>query len=109
MSVDLGKEMPKPCCPPSQASCDPERRHYPSVYLEDVEGLPAIPETGTMTVRFKRRMIQATKREDGKQSLTVTIDLVSIEKVTGEKSTRQSSVDAFDAVSKVVFADKNED
>jgi len=110
MSIDLGKVSDGPLCPPSTVSSQQKTTmFYPSLYLENIENLPSIPESGSMLVRFKRRSISATKRDDGESSVTVTIDVVSIEKITGEKTTRKNSVDAFDDVAKEVFADKNEE
>ena len=110
MSIDLGKDSGSLCSPPSTVSSQQKNtKFYPSLYLENIENLPSIPESGSMLVRFKRRSISATKRDDGGSSVTVTIDVVSLEKITGEKSARRSSVDAFDAVSKEVFSDLDEE
>jgi hypothetical protein len=103
MSVTLGKK--SDLMPPSVAQSN-SQVFYPSVYLENIEGLPMIPEEGTITFKFKRRSVSATKRDAGESTVTVTLDLTSLEDVTGAAKKRKSQVDVFDDIAKQVFSER---
>ncbi len=88
---DLGKKMR----PPSVLNAIPDNLkeeepvHYPQLYLDSDESYD-IPESGTMTVNFKR-VSEVTRDEDGKISCCVTLDITKIVSVEADKSVRDET------------------
>lgn len=88
--INLGQKYSDPCCAPlcDKASSEPPKEHYPSVYLSGEEAYD-LPESGTMTVRFKRVSRSETERE-GKERHEVTLDLLEITSVKSDKKSEDS-------------------
>lgn len=81
MPIDLGrsmKEMSEPMCPSK------DEPHYPSLYLEWDSDYD-LPDSGTMTVKFKKVSESNSKDRDGKKRQNVSLDIMSIESVKGGK------------------------
>lgn len=87
--INLGKSMDS-MSEPAMPSKDAE--HFPSLYLEwdsDYE----LPKSGTMTVKFKRASQSNSEDRDGKTRQNVTLDITSIESVSGGKEKSKSDED----------------
>jgi len=91
LPLDLGKKMR----PPSVLNAIPDNMkeeepvHYPQLYLDSDKSFD-IPESGTMTVNFKR-VSEVTRDEDGKMSCCVTLDITKIVSVEADKSVRDET------------------
>ena len=78
-------------------SAPPEKEmYYPTLYLEwddDYE----LPDSGTMTIRFKKAA-ETNEKRDGKESQRVTLDVHEIISVKGKKADKdeESGADALD-------------
>lgn len=100
MSINLAQKYPEPCCKP----CDPEEERYPSFHYEGTEALD-LPDSGTMTVKFKRVSESTYKNEGGKTRYSCTIELTEITSVNGKKpatAPTKSYDEAGDALDKLV-------
>lgn len=95
MPIDLGKSYPLESALPSSSK---DEKHYPSLYLEWNSDYD-LPESGTMTVKFKKTSETNTKRED-EMHQTVNLDILSIESVKGGKSETPEE-DAGDVLDKL--------
>lgn len=82
--IDLGKKMSEPISAPTPPSDDSDRMYYPSLYL-DWEDDYDLPESGTMTVCFKKRSQTDRTDSDGDTHQTVELDITSIEGVKADK------------------------
>lgn len=75
-AIDLGKPydstVPKPAETPKKA------KHYPTVYLSDVEGLDM--DIGDVTFTVKGRVVSCTERKtsDGRESYSCELELHSL-------------------------------
>lgn len=80
MKIDLGKTNGPECypCPISPANSV----HYPSLYLEGSADLKDIPESGEITVRFKRTS-QRLEDRDGKKRYSIELE---VRQITGVKA-----------------------
>jgi hypothetical protein len=87
-SINLGQKWDGPCCAPEASKPEEPKEHYPSVYLSG-EKAYELPESGEMTVRFKRVSRSETER-DGKERHEVTLDLIEITSVKPDKETEDS-------------------
>jgi hypothetical protein len=83
--LDLGKTIESPLAggPVDSPKGTPEK-YYPSISLEWDEPYN-LPESGTMTVAFKRTSETNSKRPDGKTSQRVELDLTSIKGVEADE------------------------
>jgi len=85
--------------------------HYPSLYLEWEDDYE-LPESGTLTVTFKRRSETNRKDAKGKTSQSVELEILSIEDVekgkVEKKSARKESEEAIDKLAKEA-GDEDED
>jgi len=66
------------------AMSSPAEKHYPTLYLEWDEKYD-LPDSGTMTVKFKKNSETNTKRK-GEEHQTVSLDILEITSVKGKKS-----------------------
>jgi len=69
---------------PAIASASEDEKHYPTLYLEWDEKYD-LPDSGTMTVKFKKNSETNTKRK-GEEHQTVSLDILEITSVKGKKS-----------------------
>jgi len=108
MPIDLGismKEMSEPAMPSKDGP------HYPSLYLEWNNDYD-LPDSGTMTVKFKKVSESNSKDRDGKKRQNVTLDIISIESVKGgkpaEKKGDEDSGDHLDKLKDEVEKENSE-
>lgn len=99
MKIDLGKKIDGPCCPVPSGS---NNTYYPSLYLEGTGSLKDIPESGTLTIRFKR--VSQTERErNGDKSCSVELEVREIIGAdAGDAETEKSGEDALDELAKAL-------
>lgn len=89
--LDLGKPIESPSLagsPVDSPKGSPEK-YYPGVSLEWEQPYD-FPESGTMTVAFKRTSETNSKRPDGKTSQRVELDLTSIKNVEADDAADDS-------------------
>lgn len=92
MPIDLGRTM--------EGSPDGEQ-HFPSLFLEWDDKYD-LPESGTMTVKFKRRSEKNEKTRDGKQRQSVELDITQIENVEANEEEPEKEEDSGEALDKAV-------
>lgn len=54
------------------------RVYYPTLYIENVEGLPALPKEGCILVKFRRKSMRVEENMDGKETAGVTLEIQSL-------------------------------
>lgn len=86
MSIDLGKTMDGPLEPATAADSQKSKTYYPSLYIDGSAALKGLPESGTMTVAFKR-CSQTVSERDGKTSCSVSLDITKILEIEPDAST----------------------
>lgn len=103
--IKLGRSM-KEAMPDMPKTDD---THYPSLYL-DWDNDYDLPKSGTMTVKFKKVSESNSERSDGKKHQSVTLDILSIDSVKGNKdaSDEESPGDHLDKLKQEVESE-NED
>lgn len=67
------------------ASPSSSEKHYPSLYL-DWDSDYELPDSGTMVVKFTKASESNRKEKGGKKRQSVSLEITSIEKVSGGKS-----------------------
>lgn len=95
--LDLGKSGSDMAVPTSPSS-EKDKTYYPSLHLEWDESYD-LPDSGTMTVKFKKVHESTSKRngEDAHQSVTLDIESIeSVEADAGEGSDEESPSDTLD-------------
>ncbi len=103
MKMDLGKSSEG--LPSSVEPSKPSEKHYPSLYIDgDETALADLPESGTMTVTFKRTS-HSTHTRDGKTSCNVCLDILSIESVEADDEENETE-EPGDALDKAAAAEK---
>lgn len=100
--IDLGKKMSdSPMEMPMTSKEDKNKKYYPSLYLtwdSDYE----LPDSGEMTVKFKKNSETTRKTPDGEKSQDVSLDILSIESVEeGEEPDETGEEDRGDALDKI--------
>lgn len=101
--IDLGRSMPSLDSLPTGSPAAPSDKHYPTLFLEWEEDYE-LPESGKMTVKFKKNSETNTKVGKDKQAIQrVELEITSIESVSaGKKDKEESSGDALDKLKKKV-------
>lgn len=85
---------------PTVASSPSSEKFYPTLHL-DWDSDYKLPESGTMVIKFTKVNEVNSKRKGGKKSQSVTLDITSIDKVSGgksktEKTDEESGEEALD-------------
>lgn len=76
--------------------------HYPSLYIEDVEGLPEIPEEGVMTIRYKLVRREEKVQQD-KVCLVIDVtDITDVEAVGKDSEVGEETSEALDKLVKTL-------
>lgn len=97
-SIDLGRKPDDLSCPCPVAKSEGPRVYYPSLYLEGTGELKDLPESGTLTIRFKRVSKSETERE-GKKRCTVELEVREIvDAKSGDASSDEDAEDVLDAL-----------
>jgi hypothetical protein len=81
-AIDLGIKSPSPEVA-SPAGKPEDSVHYPSLYIDSDSPLPQLPETGTMTIAFKRGSRSMNESAEGEQRHSVVIEVTQILDVEG--------------------------
>lgn len=92
------------------ASPSHSEKHYPSLYL-DWDSDYKFPESGTMVIKFNKSSENNRKNKGGKTHQSVTLEVTSIEKVSGGKakpSKEEDTGDHLDRLKKEVESEKEE-
>jgi len=76
--IDLGRKEPdlgeiKPASPAGKKG--KPRVFYPSLYIDNVEGIPSLPKEGRMLVEFRRKRMSVEENMDGKETAGVTLEI----------------------------------
>lgn len=96
--IDLGRKMDGPTAVPSPSSSE---KFYPTLHL-DWDSDYKLPESGTMVIKFTKTNESNSKSRDGKKHQSVSLDITSIDKVSGGKSkTEKSDEDTGDALNRL--------
>lgn len=84
--------------------------HYPSLYIDGVEDMGKIPDSGTMTVKFQKASESTSKQKGGKKSHSCCIEVTEIVSVKGGKSEPkgEDSGDALDKLKAEVESEKED-
>ncbi len=98
LPIDLGRKMSEG--PMAVESPKSDEKHYPSLYL-DWENDYDLPDSGTMTVKFKKVSENKSKNRDGKKSFSVTLEVMEITDVKGKKAKGDDDVDPGDHLDKL--------
>lgn len=107
--IKLGRKMNGMMPHPMESEMEGESpEHYPSLYLEWDEDY-GLPDSGTMTVRFKKCCeTNTTSRKGTKQS--VTLDVTEIVSVKSDgKAKEPSGEDELDRLKKEVESEESEE
>lgn len=99
MNIDLGKKCDDLACPTPPASSKSESKvYYPSLYLEGVADLKDIPESGEITIRYRRAALTVADR-DGKKRVSTELEVRAITGINGDSgSDDKSAADALDEI-----------
>lgn len=85
MNIDLGKSMEAGPSVPAPEK-DSKKTYYPTLYIDGSEALKALPESGTMTVAFKR-CSQTVADRGGETCCSVSLDITKILDIEPDAST----------------------
>lgn len=85
--------------PPSKE--EKNKKYYPSLYL-DWDSKYDLPDSGEMTIRFKKTSETTRTDREGDQSQSVSLDILSIESVEEDSAeeTKESRGDSLDRIAK---------
>lgn len=79
VEIDLGRAESDMAMPASLSSGSAKkgkkRIYYPTLYIENVEGLPALPKEGCIMVKFRRKSMRVDENMDGKESAGMTLEI----------------------------------
>lgn len=104
MPINLGRKMEAP-----EAAPEPTKSSemcFPSLYIDGEDSqLAELPESGEMTVKFKKTSHTATTR-NGKKSTSVCLDILSIENIEPEAEEAGEEETTEDALDKAAAAEK---
>jgi hypothetical protein len=78
--IDLGKKMGENPMEATVSKRDKNEKYYPSLYLT-WDSKYGLPDSGEMTVKFRKNSETTRKDRDGEESQDVSIDILSIESV----------------------------
>lgn len=103
--IDLAKTMDSPSLAASPTSKEP---YYPTLHLEWDESYD-LPDSGTMTVKFKKVNESNSKGKNGSHQ-SVSLDITSIEDVEPDDSadTEETPGDALDRLKNEVESSKED-
>jgi hypothetical protein len=106
MRIDLGQKMDFPEGPIMVAAPKEESKvHYPSIYIRGGSELKAIPESGTITFRFKR-VSKSERERDGQKNCELELECREITDVaSGSGKSEESPGRALDALKEEVEED----
>ena len=106
--IDLGRNMEE-TMPTSPSRSE---KFYPTLHL-DWDDDYEFPESGTMVIKFTKSGENTSKSRGGKKHQSVSLDVTSIEKVSGGKSKPEKkdedTGDALDRLKKEVESDEEKD
>lgn len=79
VEVDLGREIEEMPIP-EKANNSPKkkgnkRKFYPTLYIDAIEGMPALPKEGCMMVKFRRKSMRLEENSDGKETAGMTLEI----------------------------------
>ena len=98
LNLDMASEEPT-CCLSSMK----DNTYYPSFHYSGDQEL-ALPDEGTMTIRFKRTGMSTNTDRDGEEHYSCSVDVVEIISVGASKGAKKSAgketEDALDALAK---------
>jgi len=99
--IDLGKKMDMPKMATNPSKEDKNKKYYPSLYLT-WDSKYDLPDSGEMTVKFRKNSETTRKDRDGEESQDVSLDILSIESVEeGEEPGETNEEDRGDALDKI--------
>lgn len=75
--IDLGREEPDYGAPKPVETESPRkaRKFYPTLYIDAIEGMPALPKEGCMMVKFRRKRMSVEENMDGKETAGMTLEI----------------------------------
>lgn len=90
--IDLGKKMSDSPMTAEMPKENKNKKYYPTLYL-DWDSDYELPESGEMTIKFRKNSETTRKDSDGKTSQNVSLDILSIESVEeGEDDSEDAKV-----------------
>src|SRR5690348_1422977 len=101
VEIDLGRKEP------GMNAVDPKpnggkktkpRTFYPTLYIENIEGMPALPKEGCMMVKFRRKRMSVDEDMDGKETAGMTLEIRKLclpEDMADEADDMQSAMKQF--------------
>lgn len=108
MKIDLGKKSGGMDCPCPISTSPANSVYYPSLYLEGSADLKDIPESGELTVRFKR-ISQRLEDRDGKKRYSIELEVRQITGVkAGDAENEKSGEAALDELAESLGKDEKE-
>lgn len=98
--IDLGKKMDSTMPKSVSSKKNKNEKYYPSLYL-DWDDKYDLPDSGTMTVKFRKTSETNTTRSGEKSRQSVSLDILEItdtkaEKVSDKESKEESGEEALD-------------
>ena len=98
MNIDLGQKSDYPGAPVIVASPAQEPTvHYPSIYIRGGSELKAIPESGSITFRFKR-VSKSERERDDKKTCELELECQAITDVTSDEKSDSGSNKSRDKI-----------
>jgi hypothetical protein len=76
--IDLGRDEPDygPAAIPAETESPRKtRKFYPTLYIDAIEGMPALPKEGCMMVKFRRKRMSVEENMDGKETSGMTLEI----------------------------------
>lgn len=109
--IDLGKKMSDSPMAVEPTKEDKNKKYYPSLYLT-WDSKYDLPDSGEMTIKFRKSSETTRKDRNGDESQDVSLDILSIESVEEgkEEKVEESRGDSLDRLAKRGrYAEKDED
>lgn len=103
--IDLGRKEPdySSLSPVTPEKPKKMRTYYPTLYIEGVPGLEALPKEGCMMVKFSRKRLSLEEDREGEEKTGATLEIRSICLPEGDGETLE------DAFSKMAHDDDEEE
>lgn len=96
--IDLGKKMADDVCIPMPATPEKREKYYPCLYL-DWEEKYNLPESGEMTVRFRKKS-ETNRTGDRGTSQSVELEIREILDVEADKVSKKDRENGSEALDK---------
>lgn len=88
---------------PVNSSSEKENEYFPCLHLENVEGLPSLPDEGTLTIRYRKSREVREVKSDRK---SIDLDVLAITGVPDSESAETSTADALEALKNALENEK---